>query len=84
MICVTLHNVKEIESSNAQVQLFARKREDNEFQQIAYVKYKVEEFVYLLDVNNSACYKDITFKSKGNILINFFATFLLFINSFSV
>ena len=53
-ICVTLlrYNVDKPESSYAQVRLFARKKEDEKFQQVVYVKYKHEEFIYLLDVMN--------------------------------
>ena len=40
------------ESSYAQVRLFATKKEDEKFQQVFYVKYKLEEIVYLLDVMN--------------------------------
>ena len=54
-ICVTLlrYNVDKPESSYAQIRLFARKKEDEKFQQVVYVNYKVEEFIYLLDVMNS-------------------------------
>ncbi len=41
------------ESFYAQVGLFARKKEEKNFQQVVYVKYKLEEFIYLLDVMNS-------------------------------
>ena len=34
------------ESSHAQLRLFARKKEDEKFQQVVYVKYKLEEFIY--------------------------------------
>ena len=49
-ICVTLlrYNVDKPESSYAQVQLIARKKEDEKFQQVVYVSYKLEEFIYLL------------------------------------
>ena len=54
-ICVTLlqYNVDKPESSYAQVRFFAGKKEDEKFQQIVCVKYKLEEFIYLLDVMNS-------------------------------
>ena len=54
-ICVTLlrYNVDKPESSYAQVRLFARKKEDEKFQQVVYVKHKIEEVFYLLDVMNS-------------------------------
>ena len=53
--CVTLlrNNVVKPDYSYAQVQLFARQKEDEKFQQIVYVNYKLEEFIYLLDVMNS-------------------------------
>ena len=61
-ICVTLlrYNVDNLESSYAQVRLFERKKEDEKFQQVVYVKYKLEEYIYLLDVMNSVYYKVIT------------------------
>ena len=61
-IFVTLlrYNVDKPESSHAQVRLFARKKEDEKFQQVVYVKYRLEEFIYLLDVMNSVYDKVIT------------------------
>ena len=61
-ICVTLlrYNVDKLESSYAQVRLFARKLEDENFQQVVFVNYKLEEFIYLLDVLNSVYDKGIT------------------------
>ena len=61
-ICVTLlrYNVDKPKSSYAQVRLFARKKEDEKFQQVVYVNYKLEEFIYLLDVMNAVYDKVIT------------------------
>ena len=61
-ICVTLlrYNVDKPESSYAQFRLFARKKEDEKFQQVVYVNYKLEEFIYLLDVLNSVYDKVLT------------------------
>ena len=61
-ICVTLlrYNVDKPESSYAQVRLFARKKEDEKFQQVVYVNFKLVEFIYLLDVMNSVFDKVIT------------------------
>ena len=61
-ICVTLlrYNVEKPESSYAQVQLFAGKKEDEKFQQVVHVNYKLEKFIYLLDVMISVYYKVIT------------------------
>ena len=54
-ICVTLlrYNVDKPESSYAQVQFFARKKQDEKFQQVVYVNFKLEDPFYLLDVMNS-------------------------------
>ena len=54
-ICVTLlrYSVDKLESFYALVRLFARKNEDEKFQQVVYVNYKFEEIIYLLDVINS-------------------------------
>ena len=61
-ICNTLlpYNVHKLESSYAQVRLFARKKEDEKFQQVVHVKDKLEEFISLLDVMNSVYDKVIT------------------------
>ena len=54
-ICVALlrYSVDKPESSYAQVRLFARKTEDGKFQQIFYVNYELEEYIYQLVVMNS-------------------------------
>ena len=54
-ICVTLlrYKVDNPDTSYAQVRLFGRKTEEEKFQQIVYVNYKLDEFIYLLDVMNS-------------------------------
>ena len=69
-ICVTLlrYNVHNPESSYAQVRLFPRKKEDEKFQQVVYVNYKLEEFIYLLDVMNSVYDKVITNQPICNVL----------------
>ena len=69
-ICVTLlqYNVDNPESSYAQVRFFARKKEDEKFQQVVYVNYKLEEFIYLLDVMNSVYDKIITNQPICNVL----------------
>ena len=55
------------ESSNAQVRLFARKKEDEKFQQVAYVNFKLGEIIYLLDVMNSIYDKVITNQHISNV-----------------
>ena len=69
-ICVTLlrYNVDKLESSYSQVGLSTRKKEDEKFQQVVYVNYKLEEFIYLLDVRNSVYDKDITNQPICNVL----------------
>ena len=55
IICVTLlrYNVDKPESSYAPFQSFGRKKGDEKCQQFVYVKYKLEEFIYLIDVKIS-------------------------------
>ena len=50
--CVTLlrYKVDNPETSYAQFRLFGRKKQEENFQQIVYVNYKFDKFVYLLDV----------------------------------
>ena len=50
------YNVEKPHSSCAQVQLFARNKDDEKFQQTVYVVFKPEEFIYLLDLLNSVFY----------------------------
>ena len=68
--CVTLLrcNVNKPESSHAQVQLFARKKEDERFQQFVYVNYKLEEYIYVLAVMNSVYDKNFTNQPICNVL----------------
>ena len=69
-ICVTLlrYNVDKPESSYAEVRRFARKKEDDKFQQVVYVNYKLDEFIFLLDVINSVYDKVITNQPICNFL----------------
>ena len=41
------------ETSYAQVRLFGRKKDEEKLQQNVYVNYKLDKFVYLLDVMKS-------------------------------
>ena len=78
--CVTLlrDNVDKPESSYAKVRLSARNKEDEKFQQVVYVIYKLGDFIYLLDVMHSVYDKVITNPHlKSFKKINF--TILLFI-----
>ena len=60
--CLTLlrYNMDTSESSYAQVRLFAMKENYGKIQQFVYVKYKLEEYIYLLDVMISVGDKVIT------------------------
>ena len=51
-ICVTLlsHKLDNPETFYVQVRLFGRKKEEEKFQQYVSVNYRLDEFVYLLDV----------------------------------
>ena len=69
-ICVTLlrYKVDNPETFYAQVCLFGRKSEEEKFQQIVYVNYRLDEFVYLLDVMNSVYDKIIANQPICNVL----------------
>ena len=69
-ICVTLLRYKadNPDTSYAQVRLFGRKTEEEKFQQIVYVNYKLDEFIYLLDFMNSVYDKVIANKPICNVL----------------
>ena len=69
-ICVTMlrYNGGKPESSYAQVQLFARKKEDDKFQQVVYAKNKLEDFINLLDVMTSVYDEVFTNQRICNVL----------------
>ena len=69
-ICVTLlrYKVNNPETSYAQVRLFGRKQEVEKFQQIFFVNYRLDEFVYHLDVMNSVYDKVIANQPICNVL----------------
>ena len=69
-ICVTLlrYKLDNPDTSYAKVRLFGRKTEEEKFQQIVYVNYKFDEFIYLLDVMNSVYDKVIANQPICNVL----------------
>ena len=69
-ICVTLLRYKadNPETSYAQVRLFERKEEEENIQQIVFVKYRLVEIIYLLDVMNSVSDKVIANQPIFNVL----------------
>ena len=56
------------DTSYAQVRLFGRKTEEEKFQRIVYVNYRLDEFIYLLDVMNSVYDKVIANQPICNVL----------------
>ena len=56
------------ESFYAQFRIFARNKEDEKFQQVVFVNYKLEEIIYLLDVLSSVYDKVITNQPISNVL----------------
>ena len=69
-ICVTLlrYKVDNPDTSYAQVRLFGRKNEEEKFQQIVDVNYRLDDFLYLLDVMNSVYDKVIANQPICNVL----------------
>ena len=69
-ICVTLLRYKadNPDTSYAQVRLFGRKTEEEKYQQFVYVNYKLDEFIYLLDVMISVYDKVIANQPICNVL----------------
>ena len=68
-ICVTMlrYNVEKPETSNVQVRLFRRIKDDEKFNQSVYVNYKLGEFTHLLDVLNSVYDKVIANEPLCNV-----------------
>ena len=50
------------------MQLFGRRKDEEKFNQIVYVNYKLDEFIYLLDVMNSVYGKVTTNEPLCNVL----------------
>ena len=69
-ICVRLLRYKadNPDTSYAQVRLFGRKTEEEKNQQIVYVNYRLDEFIYLFDVMNSVYDKVIANQPICNVL----------------
>ena len=62
------YNVEKPETSYVQVRLFGRIKDEEKFNQIDYVNYKLDEFIYLLDVMNSVFDKVIANEPPCNVL----------------
>ena len=69
-ICVTKlrYNVEKPETSNVQVRLFGRRKEEEKFNQIVYVNYKLDEIFHLLYVMHSVYDKVIANEPLCNVL----------------
>ena len=68
--CVTMlrYNVEKPEPSYVQVRLFGRRKDEEKFNQIVYVNYKLYEFDYLLDVMDFVYDKVIANEPLCNVL----------------
>ena len=62
------YNVEKPENSYVQVRLFGRRKDEEKFNQIVYVNYKLDEFIYLLDVMNSVYDKVVANETLCNVL----------------
>ena len=69
-ICVTLlrYKANNPDTSYAQFRLFGRKKEEGKVQQIVYLNYRLDEFVYLFDVMNSVYDTVIAIQPICNVL----------------
>ena len=69
-ICVTMlrYNVEKPGTSCVQVRLFGRRMDEEKFNQIVYVNYKLDEFIDLLDVMNSVYDKVLANEPVCNVL----------------
>ena len=55
IVTMMRYKIDEPDTSYVQVRLFGRRKVEEDFKQIVFVNYKLDEFVYLLDVIQSAC-----------------------------
>ena len=60
--------VEKPESAYVQIRLFTRKTETEKFQQIVFVNYKLDEFLFLLDVINNVSEQALSNQSLCNIV----------------
>ena len=69
-ICMTMlrYNVEKPETPYVQVRLFGRRKDEEKLNQILSVNYKLDEFIYLLDVTNSVYDKIIANELLRNVL----------------
>ena len=69
-VCATIlrYNVEKPETSYVQMRLFERIKQEEKFNQIVYVNYKLHEFIYLFDLMNSVYDKVIANENPSNVL----------------
>ena len=72
------YNVDKPESSYAQIRLFARKNEDEKFQQVVCWNYEFEVFIYLHDVMNSVDKKVMIRQPICNVFQKIFSSVYFF------
>ena len=66
--------VEKPETLHVQVRLFGRKKDEEKFNQIVYVNYKLDDIFYLLDVMNSVYDKVLVNEPHCNLLKQVIAT----------
>ena len=62
------YNVEKPETSYVEVRLFGRRKDEDIFNQIVHVTYKLDEFIYLIDVMNSVYDKVFANEPLCNVL----------------
>ena len=62
------YNEEKPETSYVQMRLFGRRKDEEKVNQIVYVNYIFDEFIYLHDVMNSACDKVFASEPLCNVL----------------
>ena len=62
------YNMEKLETSYVQLRLFGKRKDEEKFNQIVYVKYKHVQFFYLLNVMNSVYNEDNANEPLCNVL----------------
>ena len=62
------YNVVKAETSYVQVRLFGRRKDEEKLNRIVYVNYKLDEFIFVIDVMNSVHDKVIANEPLCNVL----------------
>ena len=75
-ICMTMlrYNVEQPKTSYVQVRLSGRRKEEEKINQIVYVNYTLDDFIFLLDLMDSVYDKIISNETRCNVLQQVIAT----------